>query len=857
MKGKAVLRLALTIMVTALASQATAEVPSLVSYQGRLLDSNGDPFVGTTNVTFRIYDLPSDGTLIWEETQSVVFDDNGLFSVLLGEDYPLTDDVFVDPVRWLGVQVQGDQEVSPRRRIVSVAYSHRSSAADRVGTIDGASGGTILGDVSIQSDLAVDGAIDATGMESKIRFHYNTLGELPDANLYHGMFAHVHAEGRAYYAHAGQWVPVTDENNPHAVTSADIVDGTIASVDLGDGSVTTAKMNDLAVTEEKIGDNAVITRTIQDGAVTQPKMAPNSVGGPNIVDGAVITSKIQDLNVTNQKIADDGVTTEKILGGTIQFSDIGQNGAASGQVMKWNGAAWVADDDQTGGGGGGGWIDDGTVVRLETSTDSVGIGTATPTEKLDVAGNIIVSGKATIGPSHTNTGTSAFVAGQGNSATAIYTSVSGGVSNIASGDNSTISGGNGNTASGFASAVSGGANNTADGDRSAVGGGYENTAANDGSTIGGGTFNDASAWKSTVGGGAYNNARGNYSVVSGGGGATEADSNAAIGAFSAIGGGSRNIASDSAATVGGGRYNKASGKYSVVAGGGGPSIFDPNEATGDQSAIGGGRANIASGEASTVSGGYDNTASANNSTVGGGRRNNATSISSTVAGGQQNNASTGTHNFVGGGRENAAVGTYSAVLCGYQNYAQASYSVNLGGNQNIIFSSADFSLAFGSFVNVAQPYRVVFFDGATSGRFGLNRDWNNGGISYPIHVGTSASNGNGAYLTGGGTWTNGSSRTFKENGRPFEGQQLLEKISTLPVETWQYKDSDEQHIGPYAEDFVGAFDVGTVRDADGQRENKYLAASDVAGVALAGIQALLDKVEQLEARIAKLEAGGR
>jgi hypothetical protein len=37
---------------------------------------------------------------------------------------------------------------------------------------------------------------------------------------------------------------------------------------------------------------------------------------------------------------------------------------------------------------GGGWVDAGTKVRLETSTDSVGIGTSTPAYKLDVAGSL-------------------------------------------------------------------------------------------------------------------------------------------------------------------------------------------------------------------------------------------------------------------------------------------------------------------------------------------------------------------------------------------------------------------------------------------------------------------------------------
>lgn len=41
---------------------------------------------------------------------------------------------------------------------------------------------------------------------------------------------------------------------------------------------------------------------------------------------------------------------------------------------------------------GGGWIDDGTVVRLIDSTDQVGIGTTSPGEKLDIVGNVAVSG---------------------------------------------------------------------------------------------------------------------------------------------------------------------------------------------------------------------------------------------------------------------------------------------------------------------------------------------------------------------------------------------------------------------------------------------------------------------------------
>jgi hypothetical protein len=66
-----------------------------------------------------------------------------------------------------------------------------------------------------------------------------------------------------------------------------------------------------------------------------------------------------------------------------------------------------------------------------------------------------------------------------------------------------------------------------------------------------------------------------------------------------------------------------------------------------------------------------------------------------------------------------------------------------------------------------------------------------------------------------------------------------------------------------AEDFVAAFDVGNIRVEDGKRDDHYLAAGDVAGVALIGVQELYriteelrektDKIEQLEIRLAELQ----
>ncbi len=121
---------------------------------------------------------------------------------------------------------------------------------------------------------------------------------------------------------------------------------------------------------------------------------------------------------------------------------------------------------------------------------------------------------------------------------------------------------------------------------------------------------------------------------------------------------------------------------------------------------------------------------------------------------------------------------------------------------------------------------------------------------YPIHVGTNSGNGNGAHVTNGGTWVNGSSRTFKENFQPINTDLILEKINDLDIMKWQYVDSDEgQHIGPIAEGFYAAFGLG--------HDEKYISTTDASGVALAAIQALYKRIRKIENHNEALRAENR
>lgn len=118
-------------------------------------------------------------------------------------------------------------------------------------------------------------------------------------------------------------------------------------------------------------------------------------------------------------------------------------------------------------------------------------------------------------------------------------------------------------------------------------------------------------------------------------------------------------------------------------------------------------------------------------------------------------------------------------------------------------------------------------------------------------VGCSSSNGNGAYLTLGGTWTNASDSNKKENFTTPNGTDILNKIMLLPVLRWNYRGEAQyiQHIGPMAQDFYRIFNVGN--------DSLSISTIDPAGIALIGVQTLNRKLEaenaSLKLQLAQLQ----
>jgi len=104
---------------------------------------------------------------------------------------------------------------------------------------------------------------------------FATLADLPSASDWHGMFVHVHATGKAYFAHAGAWIPLAQESGGTLIqVAAD--DSTVRSIGYGEtlqiaggGGITTASDAEGKITitaSLNLGDiNDVVTAGANNG----------------------------------------------------------------------------------------------------------------------------------------------------------------------------------------------------------------------------------------------------------------------------------------------------------------------------------------------------------------------------------------------------------------------------------------------------------------------------------------------------------------------------------------------------------------------------------------------------------------
>lgn len=308
------------------------------------------------------------------------------------------------------------------------------------------------------------------------------------------------------------------------------------------------------------------------------------------------------------------------------------------------------------------------------------------------------------------------------------------------------------------------------------------------------------------------------------------------------------------ATIAGGLNNTNMADVAGVVGGEANTIIVGSRS----SCIGGGELNtIEAYSANTVvAGGYGNAIGqySGGSAIGGGYHNTIQDFcSATIAGGwAQTNAAT--YGFIGGGNQNSIrVGADGASIAGgfYNDIGtNSSYSSIGGGYYNRIADFAQCATVPGGRANSAAGYAFaagynaratnqgafVWSDstGTATGSTNNNSVTFRASGGYRLFTSTGVS---GAYLApNNGGWTAMSDRNAKEAFAPVNARALLDKVAALPIETWRYKgqDASVRHIGPVAQDFKAAFEVGETETG--------INTVDADGVALAAIQGLNQKL---------------
>ena len=216
-------------------------------------------------------------------------------------------------------------------------------------------------------------------------------------------------------------------------------------------------------------------------------------------------------------------------------------------------------------------------------------------------------------------------------------------------------------------------------------------------------------------------------------------------------------------------------------------------------------------------------------------------------------------NAVAMGLRSTAANT-SSLAIGEDNTASGAASVALGYHAHTNARQGSFVFSDRSSVDTLRAGVNHSANWRTSGGFRIFTS-SNQSTGVTIQSGAVTSNwgqanavistSTGAVLTTGGVWQNSSDVNRKHLFLNVSGEDVLDRLRTVPIRSWSYKVEDDavRHLGPTAQDFYHAFGLGT--------SELSIGTVDADGVALAGVQALDRRTADQSAEIARLREENR
>jgi len=186
---------------------------------------------------------------------------------------------------------------------------------------------------------------------------YDQLIDLPSAADNHGMFAHVHGTGKAYYAHAGNWIELAN--------ASDVVGASVALTDLSVGAAASASgvgaiayNNSTGVFTYTPPDLSTYLTSVPAQTFASLTSTPTTLAGYGITDafnGAFASLTSTPTTVAGYGITDITTTVATAIGSSnlTDFGNVTLTTPSDGQVLKYSSGQWVNAADLTGAGGSG------------------------------------------------------------------------------------------------------------------------------------------------------------------------------------------------------------------------------------------------------------------------------------------------------------------------------------------------------------------------------------------------------------------------------------------------------------------------------------------------------------------------
>jgi hypothetical protein len=380
---------ALTLLLLRLPASAQTVVtpPNFIDYQGKALDSSGNPLAPSTptnyTMIFRIYNAQTGGSSLWTEQQTVTVS-NGLFSVQLGAGIAYlsepnnsgagptacftstnaTGSVVTPNTRYLGVTVvippataANAGEITPRLAFLTAPFAYAAShagAADSVsGVVTATAGSTFAGSGTFSGSTLTG----VSGTPSIITGPVTTSG----ATFTGGTFTSGTFSGTVNAAAGSTFGSGT--------LSGTLTGGTFAGTHTGNGAGLT-NLNGASLTSGTVPDAALTSNVALDNK-SQTFSGNNTFSGSNAVSGVAYLSGSGYFGLNGgQLVVGANGDPKNFLqyGGNVNgsgFQGVALCGWTGGQLGYYSGAPFAP-------------------VLTWNNSGYVGIGTTTPSYPLTI-----------------------------------------------------------------------------------------------------------------------------------------------------------------------------------------------------------------------------------------------------------------------------------------------------------------------------------------------------------------------------------------------------------------------------------------------------------------------------------------